>query len=250
MIVYKSVLENENSGGLTVDSLQITSPATNTEFQISENFDTNGLVVTATIGRVVADVTIDCTFTPSIGTTFVDNDIGYQNVNIQYGGKTTSYQIRIKDRQAKIYGVQWNDTTSSRLARTDSAFLLSDPIPAVNNGNGSSPFDTIYPYSEIKVIEDPDVGILVSIPKYYYKWTNENEILSLQISEGEFEGSHVSPAHADRGDGVGERDVVYIGRYHCSETNYKSSSGVKPKVKSSRLCYEMDCKYVVSCRIC
>lgn len=38
----------------------------------------------------------------------------------------------------------------------------------------------------------------------------------------------------NRGDGAGERDVVYIGRYHCSTNNYKSTSGVKPKANITR----------------
>ena len=47
----------------------------------------------------------------------------------------------------KIYGVEW-DWTSSRPTkgvRTDDAALFADPSPAVNNGTGSSPFDSLYP---------------------------------------------------------------------------------------------------------
>lgn len=51
--------------------------------------------------------------------------------------------------------------------------------------------------------------------------------MQLQISNGPQAGFYVSPAHADRGDGQGERDVVYVGRYHCA-SDYKSTTGVQP----------------------
>ena len=51
--------------------------------------------------------------------------------------------------------------------------------------------------------------------------------MKLQISAIPQEGFLVSPAHADRGDGQGERDMVYVGRYHCG-TTYKSTTGVQP----------------------
>ena len=51
--------------------------------------------------------------------------------------------------------------------------------------------------------------------------------MKLQISAEPFEGSFISPAHADRGDGKGERDVVYVGRYHCN-SSYKSVTGSNP----------------------
>ena len=38
----------------------------------------------------------------------------------------------------------------------------------------------------------------------------------------------------DRGDGKGERDVVYIGRYHCRSSDYKSYGGSLPKNSITR----------------
>ena len=52
--------------------------------------------------------------------------------------------------------------------------------------------------------------------------------MKLQISDSEQTGFLVSPAHADRGDGSGERDYVYVGRYHCGSPNFKSVSGTTP----------------------
>ena len=74
----------------------------------------------------------------------------------------------------------------------------------------------------------------MAIPKFWYKWTKSGSGLKLQIADKETDGFHVSPAHADRGDGKGERDIVYIGRYHCNTNNYKSQSGVKPKANITR----------------
>lgn len=129
----------------------------------------------------------------------------------------------------KIYGVLWGGTSSSALTRTDDAVGLADPVAAVNNGNGSSPFDTIMPWSGMRRVEDADAGTLVEIPKFYYKLDIDDTTgeFSLKISMHQYSGYSVSPAHADRGDGVGERDYVYVGAYHCSST-FKSKTGEAP----------------------
>ena len=129
--------------------------------------------------------------------------------------------------QPKIYGAEWDGSTSTKWTRTDLAADFADPSPAVNNGTGSSPFDDLYPWSGMEIVEDDVAGTLVAIPKYWYKWTRTGNAMKLQISADQQEGFHVSPAHADRGDGAGERDVVYVGRYHCG-SNYKSSAGNIP----------------------
>lgn len=144
----------------------------------------------------------------------------------------TTYEVSLSF--AQIYGVSWSGGSSPAMTRTDAAAGFVDPSPAVNNGNGSSPFDDILPWSGMKIVDDSAVGKLVSIPKYYYKWAKSGTTMTLQISSKEFDGSHVSPAHADRGDGAGERDVVYVGRYHCATNTYKSTTGVKPQVSQTR----------------
>jgi hypothetical protein len=88
-------------------------------------------------------------------------------------------------------------------------------------------------------VSDEDAGELVAIPKFWYKWTRDGDSMLLQIADYPEEGFYCSPAHSDREDGNGERDIVYIGRYHCSTSDYKSTSGVKPKnnltIQSARL---------------
>lgn len=134
---------------------------------------------------------------------------------------------------AQIYGVQWDGTASTTWSRTDAAETFVNPTPAVNNGNGSSPFDTIMPWAGVVVEDDATAGKLVKIPKYWFKWTRSGNGMKLQISNGPEAGFHVSPAHADRGDGKGERDYVYVGRYHCN-TSYKSQAGSQPAANMTR----------------
>lgn len=152
---------------------------------------------------------------------------------LRYSAMDQCGNVATKDRvltvaPPPIYGVRWDGAVAA-MERTDLASGFSDPNPAVANGNGSSPFDEIMPWSGMEIVEDDSAGTLVSIPKYWYKWARRGVEMRLQISNVPQDGFSVSPAHADRGDGVGERDVVYVGRYRCSESNFKSVSGVLPK---------------------
>ena len=136
----------------------------------------------------------------------------------------------------KIYGVDFtNMASTSAGVRTDDAKNFTDPNPAVNGGTGSSPFDNIMPWSGMKRFTHPDAGEVVSIPKFYYKWLkdNTNTMTGLQISMTKHEGFKASPSHMDRGDGFGERDVIYVGRYHSCSTN-KSTTGQMPRGSITR----------------
>lgn len=128
-----------------------------------------------------------------------------------------------------VYGAEWDGSSSPAWTRTDDAVGFADPNPYYSgmSGTPSSPFDTIMPWSGMRIVEDASAGTLVEIPKFYYKWTRSGTAMKLQISMSPFDGSFVSPAHADRGDGVGERDYAYVGRYHCA-SDYKSKTGVTP----------------------
>ena len=132
-----------------------------------------------------------------------------------------------------IYGAEWDGGSNPAWTRTDAAAGFPDPNPAVNNGNGSSPFDDIMPWAGMVIYNDATAGTLVAIPKYYYKWTRTGSAMKLQISPDPQDGFFVSPAHADRGDGQGERDYVYVGRYHCN-TSYKSQAGSQPAASMTR----------------
>ena len=139
-------------------------------------------------------------------------------------GKTTTVDRELVVEAPEIYGVEWDGSSSPVWTRTDKSVDFVNPVAQYSDGNGgwiggSSPFDNIMPWSGMQIVEDATVGTLVSIPKFYYKWTRfgtDNVGMKLQISNKPQEGFLTSPAHADRGDGVGERDIVYVGRYHCS----------------------------------
>lgn len=132
-----------------------------------------------------------------------------------------------------IYGAEWDGSSNPAWTRTDAAAGFHDPNPAVNNGNGSSPFDDLLPWSGMVIEDDAVAGKLVKIPKYWYKWTRNGNAMKLQISDAPQDGFLTSPAHADRGDGKGERDYVYVARYHCA-SNYKSQAGGQPVTNITR----------------
>ncbi len=134
-----------------------------------------------------------------------------------------------------IYGVEWDWTDSgpTKGTRTDAAAFFTDPVPAVNNGTGSSPFDDIMPWAGM-VREDRAGGVEVKEPKYWFKWTKMGKKLKLQIADGPVEGFHVDPVNMDRGDGLGELDFSYIGRYHCASDNWKSETNKAQKCNITR----------------
>ena len=136
---------------------------------------------------------------------------------------------------ATIYGVEWDWENGSltKGVRTDAAASFSDPSPAVSNGTGSSPFDNIMPWAGL-VKETRAGGVEVKEPKYWFKWTKTGKKLKLQIANGPVEGFHVDPVNMDKGDGLGELDFSYIGRYHCAAGTYKSEAGKAQQVSITR----------------
>lgn len=149
------------------------------------------------------------------------------------------YQALPEKKKAKIYGVKYVVTSSntiqpSSLERTDDSIGLAEPVPAIDGGTGSSPFDNIMPWAGINKMNNSEVGEVVMIPKFYYKWTQAEDLstLQLQISMQKLPDFFCSPAHMDRGDGKGERDVIYVSRYNLC-TNNKSTSGLSPKNRIS-----------------
>lgn len=123
-----------------------------------------------------------------------------------------------------IYGVEWDGSNKTALTRTDDSAEFAKPYPAVGNGTGSSPFDTLMPWAGMVRVTDPAAGELVAIPKFWYKLEQNGKAIKIQIADYAADGFHVSPAHMERGDGKTERDIVYVGRYHCGD-DYKSEPG-------------------------
>lgn len=124
-----------------------------------------------------------------------------------------------------IYGVEWDwtDGGPTRGTRTDAAAGFAEPEPAVNNGTGSSPFDSLMPWAGM-VKETRTGGVMVKEPRYWFKWTRTDKKLKLQIADGPAEGFHADPVNRERGDGLGDLDFSYIGRYHCARDTWKSET--------------------------
>lgn len=141
-----------------------------------------------------------------------------------------SYSVSLPFRH--IYGISWDGTSTTKCSRTDDAELFVDPVPYMSGINSyGSPFDSLMPWSGMEIVEDDACGTLVKIPKFWYKLTQNGTGIKIQIADAETDGFSVSPAHMDRGDGAGERDVVYVGRYHginSGADSYKSWTGYTP----------------------
>lgn len=168
---------------------------------------------------------------------------GRYALNIQFStrtllfGGTQVYPVVIAQGTG-IYGVEWSAGTGNKLKRIGDAANFADPVAYMaGQSNYGSPFDKLLPWSGMQVSERAG-GMMVAIPKFWYRIENGVDSngygIRIQIADAPKEGFHVSPAHMDRGDGFGEREVVYIGRYHCRASDYKSYGGEKPKVNITR----------------
>lgn len=155
-----------------------------------------------------------------------------ETTNYKSDSKTVSVTA---SNMVHIYGVSWDGTSTTSWTRTDDAANFSDPVPyGLGLANPSSPFDELMPWAGM-VKEERTGGTMVKIPKFWYKITQiSNNGIKIQIADRATTGFNVSPAHMDRGDGKGERDYVYVGRYHCANSDYKSRSGEKPKANITR----------------
>lgn len=200
----------------------------------------SGSTVTCTKGSKTQSKTASATGTVD----FTVTESGTYTITATKNGETAEdtatitadgQTVNVKLAYRHIYGVVWDGTSTTVWSRTDEAASFVNPTPYRAGATSyGSPFDNLYPWSGMVRVTDAVAGELVAIPKFWYKWTKSGNSLKLQIADKETDGFHVSPAHADRGDGAGERDIVYVGRYHCNTNNYKSQSGVKPKANITR----------------
>lgn len=165
---------------------------------------------------------------------------GTWTVTATLGDETTTATVEVAEYKdyplelayVHIYGASWDGTSTTKWSRTDEAAEFTDPVPYVAGASSyGSPFDNLQPWAGM-VKSERTGGTMVSIPKFWYKLTQNGRGMSIQIADRAVEGYSVSPAHMDRGDGNGERDVVYIGRYHCNGT-YKSGTG-SPRANMTR----------------
>lgn len=158
---------------------------------------------------------------------------GTWTVTATLGDETTEDSVEVSEYRdyplelayTHIYGASWDGTSTTKWSRTDEAAEFTDPVPYVAGASSyGSPFDNLQPWAGM-VKSERTGGTMVSIPKFWYKLEQNGAGMTIRIANKAVEGYSVSPAHMDRGDGHGERDVVYIGRYHCNDS-YKSDTGI------------------------
>lgn len=194
------------------------------------------LTVTVKAGSVVTAQCGDKTVTgtvPESGSIKLYLPIaGTWTVTATLGDKTTTATVDVTEYKdyhlelayVHIYGASWDGTSTTKWSRTDEAAEFTDPVPYVAGASSyGSPFDALQPWAGMTVSERTG-GTMVAIPKFWYKLEQNGAGMTIKIADRAVEGYSVSPAHMDRGDGHGERDVVYIGRYHCN-SSYKSGTG-------------------------
>ena len=215
----------------------------------SVTLDTDHLTAAVTISNATGTISGVSSSDTSIATASLNGStVTISNVNQANGTATVTVSIDasanylaatetidVEASFTQIFGVEWDGTSTTAWSRTDDAVGFVDPNPyyAGMSGTPSSPFDNISPWKDMTIVDDADAGKLVQIPKFYYKWTRNGIKMKLQISMTQEDGFLCSPAHADRGDGSGERDYVYIGRYHCA-SDYKSKTGTAPLGNKTR----------------
>lgn len=165
---------------------------------------------------------------------------GTWTVTATLGDETTTAAVEVTEYKdyplelayAHIYGASWDGTSTTKWSRTDEAAEFTDPVPYVAGAKSyGSPFDDRLPWSGM-VVSERTGGTMVAIPKFWYKLEQNGAGMTIKIADRAVEGYSVSPAHMDRGDGHGERDVVYIGRYHCN-SSYRSGTG-SPRANMTR----------------
>ncbi len=159
----------------------------------------------------------------------------------------------------KIVGVSWNfNSTSTALTRltpsTDpngfvTENITTDPVPAIGDGAGSSPFDGLMPWAGMKEynVIDGELGLakgetgfsrtandtVITIPKFWYRIEKDTtaKLMRFYISDRETAGFTLHEAF-DRGDGV-VRDLIAVGKYNTG-SGYVSKSGLAALVSITR----------------
>ena len=212
----------------------------------------------ASVQLYKGEATYDSAKTATDGTaTFTVHEAGDYHAVASLDGETaTSKTITIADGDSKtldcafskIYGVRWNygasSTALTRLTTSNDSVVTgsvsTEPTAAVGTGAGSSPFDDVYPWSDMEeynVINNAvsykrgesgfsrtSYDTVVKIPEFYYKVVQDTsaKTISYYISQKAADGFTKHP-------GSGR----YVGRYNTG-ANYVTKSGLAPLVNITR----------------
>ena len=248
---YAVIAETTNYNGYTTGNTSFTISQATPSFSLSKTSmtlnssttsDTSTLTYngdgTVTVSSSDSSVATASKSGSTITVSSVDNTTGTATITVSAAAGTNyvaaSGTISVTCQFVTIYGAEWNGTSTTAWTRTDAAANFTDPVPYVSGASSySSPFDNLMPWSGMTKSTRTG-GVMVAIPKFYYKLTQSGTKVKVQIADGYVEGYSVSPAHLKRGSETADRDVVYIGRYHCGSSDYKSTTGVSPKANVTR----------------
>ena len=163
---------------------------------------------------------------PFGGDWIIQSDVNGSNKSIR---EITITELTLQiDLTHRVYGAFWTVGPDPKFTRTDSAKYFDDPTPYMSGlETYGSPFDNVYPWSDIEIVTLSD-DVFVKIPKFYYRLIKTKTIMKFQISDYQHDSTwHVDPMHMNRSDGNGERTNAYISRYLIN-SNGKSMSGQTP----------------------
>ena len=185
-------------------------------------------------------------------------------VHISAGSNYTSsaqgYYVRVESLTS-VFGVSWDSSNPStaltRLTKANdpnklvTVDIITEPVPAVGTGSGSSPFDNYMPWmgmEEYNIINTSgkvlnkkgesgftrtniNVPVMVKIPEFYYKIEKSGSIFRYYVSDGPVDGLSLHPGSGDN----------YLARYESGEASsgtlgfiLASYSGTTPSVSKTR----------------
>ena len=148
-----------------------------------------------------------------------------------------------KESAKGIYGVKWDySDPKNKPERIGESKGWDDPVPASDTqGEGSSPFDDIYPWKGMAVSTIPSnvvrimeqelkgsmTDAMVHIPEFYYRAVKntEEKTWTWEVSDIPRNGFEKHPGSG-----------LYVGRYHTSENNgtLRSVPGKRPLTDTSQ----------------
>jgi hypothetical protein len=149
------------------------------------------------------------------------------------------------------YGAIWHETLSSPVLERidDSASYTATATDGATAGH--SDFDNKPIYKDIKICnvvnrqvvayegdatfkrDGSNGDVMLEIPKFYYKVTDDGENRTYEISNTQLDGFLVAPRHAPCEDYPNGLEKIYVGVYEAS-SGFKSISGVAPLVNLTR----------------
>lgn len=164
------------------------------------------------------------------------NADGSLTTSFAAGSKMTADYFNEVDRRLNavtdgiVMGIKRTiSSTSPDWTRTDDAIGKSFSA-SVGSTAGSSDFDSMPIYKDIKRVTLSTGDVMVQIPKFYFRRYVEDGIEYIKISRCEKEDFVLHPAF-NRPDGI--KDFIYIGAYKTGTGNV-SKSGLAPLVNLKR----------------